>query len=217
MTTNALVFDLDGTLFDTAPGIKQSINSAFISANVSITVEEMDTLIGPPLRSLVMKLLNQEAKPELIEAVIAAFAEDYDSEGYKLSTPYDGVYSTLSELTESGIRCYIATNKRRIPTLRILEYTGLAVFFTGVVTLDLSSPPFPSKAEATSFLIDSYSLESRHVVFVGDSRDDARAAFLNDISFAAVSYGYGDALAQSEWPVGCRLDAFAELSPIVLG
>jgi phosphoglycolate phosphatase len=210
-----LFFDLDGTLFDTRPGIESSVRAAFKAVNLKPVVEDITPLIGPPLKPLMEALTGGSADSEAIAGLTREFAKHYDTEGHKRSLPFEGVLDGLKIFTKNGVKCYVVTNKRRIPTLRILDNTKTAGFFADVVTLDTPEKPFASKTEAAADLIRRYRVPAEEVVFVGDSSDDARAAYLNGIRFAGVSYGYGDLTTETEWPVSWHLDVFSELYEII--
>ena len=97
----------------------------------------------------------------------------------------------LAQLAAAGARLFIVTNKRLVPTRRILEALGLAHFFTGIHTRDESEPPAPSKSAVTHSVIARYAIDCDRACFVGDSQEDAAAARENGLAFIHAAWGYG--------------------------
>ena len=112
----AVVFDLDGTLINSAPGILNGFATAFTRLGVTPLSPWSTTLIGPPLLQTIAQQCGSQ-DPVLLESLRAAFIEYYDSDGFRLSTPYHGIHDQLKKLQSLGIRLFIATNKRIDPRL----------------------------------------------------------------------------------------------------
>jgi phosphoglycolate phosphatase len=86
----------------------------------------------------------------------------------------------------------IATNKRRIPTLKILEHLGWEKYFCIVGTLDTSAPPYSTKAVLISFLLDEVGVAAEDALYMGDKWEDYEAAAANGMAFCAAGWGYGE-------------------------
>lgn len=99
----------------------------------------------------------------------------------------------LALLAGAGARLFIVTNKRMLPTRRILEALGLAPLFAGIHTRDETDPPAPSKAAVTQRVLGRYGIDPAQALFVGDSDEDAAAARENGLRFIHAAYGYGAA------------------------
>jgi phosphoglycolate phosphatase len=192
MPATAILFDLDGTLVDSLPGIEYSIHAALREVLPDREPVEPRGWIGPPIRAMFRRAF-QDIDDATLNDLERAFRSSYDSEGWQKTVAYNGVAATLARLAEQGVRSFVVTNKPRIPTQRVLGQFNLLKFFTAVVTPDSKSPPFASKSEMVSYLLTHYSLKSRQTLLVGDSDDDDRAAQGCGLPFLAVAYGYGGA------------------------
>jgi phosphoglycolate phosphatase len=104
---------------------------------------------------------------------------------------YEGVSEMLNELSGMKLNLYIATNKRTLPTRKIVEYFGWDSIFNGVFSLDYYNPPILNKAEMLKRLIRDLESSSMGMIYVGDRREDAEAAKNANIPFILASWGYG--------------------------
>lgn len=187
---HAIIFDLDGTLIDSAPSILASFRLVLKEVGITPRAPLTPSLIGPPLRQTLTAISGIEPGPQL-EEMAAAFARIYDSDGYLATVVYPGVPELLQELAGAGVPLAIATNKRRVPTLKILEYFGWGGYFRRVGTLDTPAPPHADKSALIADLLADLGLEPRRTLYVGDKREDGEAADANGMNFIAAGWGYG--------------------------
>ncbi|MFA7403410.1 MAG: HAD family hydrolase [Pelobacteraceae bacterium] len=187
----AIIFDLDGTLIDSSPSILHCFDRAITAAGMQPVLPLDSSLIGPPLRQTLMKLAGSD-DPALLDRLVDGFKECYDTEGYKATRVYPGVEEMLSGLSSRSIPLAIATNKRCIPTLKILEHLGWERYFCQVGTLDTPTPPHPDKAALISFLLNEMGVTADESLYVGDKWEDGEAARSNGMPFAAAGWGYGE-------------------------
>lgn len=187
---HAVIFDLDGTLIDSAPGIFSSLQTALIKAEVPARVPLDESLIGPSLREMLMTITGITGD-ETLRFLISLFKDSYDNEGYKLSRPYDGVEEILKTLCLINIPISIATNKRRIPTLKILNHLGWDTLFSNVITLDSPPQPYASKEHMLASLLATFGVEGSSAVYIGDKSEDRYAAAATGMNFVAAGWGYG--------------------------
>ena len=201
MNQITLIFDLDGTLIDSAPAILQCFKAVLDEAGILPVVPFDSSLIGPPLRQTLMKLTGLPAGDDL-EQLAQGFQRIYDGEGYKSTQVYAGVEELLSTCATLGARMAIATNKRRVPTLKILEHFGWNGYFMQVGTLDGMGVAHADKAALIAWLLKEMQADSRASVYIGDKWEDGEAAAANNMTFVAVDWGYGQwdaALMPKEW------------------
>jgi phosphoglycolate phosphatase len=184
-----IIFDLDGTLIDSAPAILESLKRAFkITSNKPII--EMDTtLIGPPLVETIVKLLGTNELNK-INPILNEFKLFYDEHGFKQSTYFDGIPELLNHLVSNGHNLYIATNKRLIPTNKILNHFRWNKYFLQFYTLDAFNPNLKSKSELLTKILDINNFNNSDTVYIGDRNEDALAAEINNISFLFADWGY---------------------------
>ena len=190
LKARALIFDLDGTLIDSAQSIKSSISVSFERAGVIPTIPLDKIQIGPPLIEIMTSLVGKESR-RLLPDLLQNFIWHYDQIGYRSTRIYDGVSDMLKKFREDGWALYIATNKRIVPTRKIINILKWDRLFDGVYSLDSFSPNLVKKTDLIGHIIDECDLSCSTTVYVGDSREDEKAAFENRIKFILVEWGYG--------------------------
>ncbi len=186
-----ILFDLDGTLTDSAEGI---INCAeYALAAQGITEPDRSKLfrfIGPPLIESFTQLYGMTHE-QGIEAV-AKYRERYPIKGIFENRVYDGVPEMLSRLKDSGKRLAVATSKPEVYANRILGHFGLADFFETVTGAELDGRR-NSKAEVIEeCLFRLGSPDKNTVLMVGDRRHDIAGAKKCGLKSAGVRFGYAD-------------------------
>ncbi|MEI6826594.1 MAG: HAD family hydrolase [Desulfuromonadales bacterium] len=186
----AVIFDLDGTLIDSSPSILKCFGQVLNEARLQPLVPLTDSLVGPPLRQTLVKLVGS-ADNVLLDRLVDSFKACYDTVGYKATDVYAGVDAMLAHLSEVGIPLAIATNKRRIPTLKIIEYLGWVKYFQMVGTLDTPDRPHANKAALIRFILNEMWVSSDRALYVGDKGEDGEAAEANGMAFCAAGWGYG--------------------------
>ncbi|HBY09366.1 MAG TPA: hypothetical protein DEH22_16890 [Chloroflexi bacterium] len=186
-----LIFDLDGTLVDSRPGILKSLKTAVQRTLPEINLELFNFKIGPPVREMLRIGLKTVSEAEL-DSLEAAFRVAYDGGDWKLTVVYPDVVETLVELTLRGISCYVVTNKPAQASTRILTRLGLAPYFDEVLSPDSRQPKFSNKAEMLGKLLEDRAITVNQASYAGDSVDDFYAAEQCGIGFIGIEYGYGN-------------------------
>ena len=187
---NSVAFDLDGTLIDSSQSILSSIRWALNEHSLTLDIPLCPSMIGPPLSSLLASLFPSISSPAVAE-ISASFKSYYDTYGCLMASPYKGVYDMLDDLARHGVEIYIVTNKRQLPTLKILEWLGWLSLFSGVVTQDLLETPFSSKEYSLEYFLLKFALEGSKTPYVGDRMTDLLAAKANSMPFVYAEWGYG--------------------------
>lgn len=185
-----IIFDLDGTLIDSAPAILASFREVFAATGVPPVHPIDPSVIGPPLRET-LTLISGSEDPALLADLAARFAAIYDTTGLLATEAYPGVDAVLRHLAGAGLALSIATNKRIFPTRRILEHMGWDPLFTHIYALDLFEPRLPDKATMIRRLLHDQGIAPDEAVYVGDREEDGLAAELNALPFLAATWGYG--------------------------
>jgi len=181
-----IVFDLDGTLIDSAPSILASMQAAFDAAGLRPARPLAQDLIGPPLNATLASLLP-EGQDDCVDRLATLFKSHYDETGYRGTRVYEGIADMLEALQRRACRLLIATNKRILPTRRIIDHLGWNGLFDEVHALDAFTPPLRSKAEMLATLRTRLHAP---MVYVGDRPEDATAAQQAGIPFLLVAWGY---------------------------
>ena len=189
---NAIIFDLDGTLIDSAAAILEGLEYAIKKARLVPQLPLTSSLIGPPLKDTFRKLIGKEDGVDL-DDLISSFKCFYDQEGFKKSRPYPGVEKILRDLKDLELTLYLATNKRFVPTQRIVNYFGWDHFFDEIYTIDkFANFPFEDKASMLQALLKEKSIEPNNAIYIGDREEDLWASIKNNLTAILVTWGYGD-------------------------
>ncbi len=186
----ALVFDLDGTLTDSKPGILGCLRKVIDERGLDFT-GPLDQFIGPPVEEWVRQLLPQGTAEEH-----AALARDYracyDREGWSNNAVYPGVREMLAQLQGAGFRLYVCTSKHHHFAVRILDAFQLAPLFTGIFGDKLEYASH-AKADLLARILSGQAIDRSNAWMVGDRRFDFEAAHANHLRSIAAGWGYGSA------------------------
>ena len=208
-----IIFDLDGTLIDSFPGIDESLRHAASKIGKSLDVSDLKIHIGPPLPVMLSRMWPQHGD-EIRNKVLTEFRSDYNNRGCLFSVAYPGISEALHQFQASGITLFVLTNKPEKPARRILEHLGLEPHFREILSPDSVTPPLSMKSEGAVLLAKKYSLVASETLLVGDSPDDLKAAQAAGFEFMEAGYGYGDfdeIVTEKAW---LRLKSSTELAKL---
>lgn len=214
MSFSNVIFDLDGTLVHSLPGIEQSAMAAISRVLPQEPMPDLRSLIGPPIAKMFAQLWPG-LPAEQMSGLLAEFRTHYDTKGCLCSAPFPHTRETLAKLHAAGLSLFVLTNKPSHPAKKILNHLGLASLFVEIMGPDSIHPPFPTKPEGARFLMQKHSLAADATLMVGDGVDDAEAAEACGFHFAAVCYGYGRAAErESSIPVE-KIEKISQLENIL--
>ncbi len=192
-----LVFDLDGTLIDSAPQIHDAANKVFLQRGLQpFSQATVRGFIGNGVGVLVERLMAHQGlqKDDILQAaLIDDFINTYE-EAFDLTGLYPNVSTTLLALSETGHRLAICTNKPEGPTRAILRHFGLAELFPVIIGGDTLPQRKPDPAPLRAALAG---LGPGKALFVGDSEVDAATAEAAAVPLALFSRGYRKAAPES--------------------
>ncbi len=191
MKIENVMFDLDGTLIDSAGDIVECLEAAFRAAEVTERLPIVRARLGPPLAEIIAAVAPGLDR-ETTDRVIGNFRKLYDNSRFRRTHLKVGVSDTLDHLCKRGKGVFLVTNKPALPTKKIIEKLNVDVF-TDIMTPDARPGSSLGKADMIRILIGRWKLDRGSTLMVGDSASDVHAARDNGIRAAAVTDGYGDA------------------------
>lgn len=184
------IFDFDGTLVDSLPGIHWSIERALADCGLPPFTASLRPLIGPPIRDILSNVSGLGEGPSL-NRLEQAFRRFYDAEGWRQTACYRGVNELLGELAANHISLWMVTNKPEVATRKIANHLNLSGFFEEIVCRDSRLPEWGSKAEGLMDLMCRRGLAPHECVLVGDTAEDQSAASAAGMACVIVPHGYG--------------------------
>lgn len=188
-----VVFDLDGTLVDTAPDLIATLNTILASAGLpAIAFETARPMIGAGVRPLLERAMAESGRypgEAAIDALFARFIEHYQAHIADRSRPYPGLIGALDRLGEEGFTLAVCTNKYEALSLRLLDALGLTPRFAAICGQDT----FPMKKpdpQTLRLTIARAGGDASRAIMVGDSEADLRVARAAGIPVIGVDFGY---------------------------
>ena len=188
-----MLFDLDGTLTESGPGIMNCVKYALEKFGiVEESNEALKRFIGPPLVDSFMNFYGfSEADAR---KAMAFYRERFSPVGIFENSVYDGIKETLEKLKSDGTKLFVATSKPEIYVPKILSHFDLDGYFEFAGGSDLAETR-SEKAKVIDFVIKQNSLEKEaacgNVVMIGDRLHDVAGAKKNGIPCIGVLWGYG--------------------------
>jgi phosphoglycolate phosphatase len=210
-----VVFDLDGTLIDSAPDMHRAVNLMLADLGCgALSLPDVRTMVGDGASALIARALAARhcvsADPN---AALARFLEHYEADPTTDTRTFPGVPETLERLQAFGLTLAVCTNKPSRLTQMILERLGIDRFFVRVVAGD-SLPFRKPDPRALLDVLNGFSTPPAAAIMVGDSEVDAATAHAASVPFVLMTYGYHrgpiDAIASI-----ATLDHFRELATLL--
>jgi phosphoglycolate phosphatase len=190
MTADTIIFDLDGTLVDTAGDLCASLNHALgVLGRPGVDPAGVRAMVGHGARKLLERGLaaTGEMTPELVEAGVRPFLDHYAANIAVHSRPFDGVEQALAALEGEGLTLAICTNKPVALAQALVAELGWAGRFQALLGADSRPWKKPDPRHLTDTLAAA---RGRAAIFVGDSRTDADTARAAGVPLVLVSFGY---------------------------
>ena len=186
--TKAFIFDFDGTLVDSEQAIYQCFQSITKKLAPNRVEYAKNILIGPPLRDTASEILGHEHQDKLDEFV-QLFITIHDEQVIEHTQPYPDVIQVLKQLHTQNIPMAVATNKRLVPTQKLIDHFGWNDYFQSVECSDSQSQIRNKDAMIQDIINQNKSFQGSY--FIGDTVNDGLSANLNQLRFIKACYGYG--------------------------
>ncbi|MGH3678416.1 MAG: HAD hydrolase-like protein [Mycobacterium sp.] len=192
-----VIFDLDGTLTDSAQGVVSSFRHALSEIGAEVPDGDLASrVVGPPMHHT----LRAMGLGEQTDAAIAAYRADYTARGWAMNTVFDGIPQLLADLRAAGVRLAVATSKAEPTARRIVEHFGLDGHFEVVAGASVDGVR-ATKADVVAHALAQLEPspasgrcpQPDRVVMVGDRSHDVEGAAAHGIDTVVVGWGYGQA------------------------
>lgn len=215
MVIKNILIDLDGTLTDPKVGITTSARYGLAKVGHPIPdSENIDWIIGPPLKASLAKLLKVEANDILAEQALLGYSERFAVTGLFENHVFDDVVQTLEALKSKGYRLFLATAKPEVYARQILDHFDLLKYFDYPYGSELNGER-TNKGELITYILEKEKLNPKECLMVGDREHDIFGARKNGIETIAVEYGYGSKQELDEAVPKARIAKFSELLNLV--
>ncbi|SCA58284.1 Phosphoglycolate phosphatase [Candidatus Terasakiella magnetica] len=193
MAFKAIIFDLDGTLIDSAPDLRTACNKVLAQhGRRAITLVETMKFVGngaPKLVERAFAATGDEVSLDEIPALTKEFLGFYEGHEADETKAYDGAMECLKALKDKGYRLALCTNKPKGPTVNLLRDLAMADFFEVVLGGDELERKKPDP-QMIHHVLDQLSLSVDEAIMVGDSPNDIDGAKNAGMANIAVSFGY---------------------------
>lgn len=215
MNSPLVIFDLDGTLVDTAPDIIQALNFTIaIKGLAPVNYDDLKHIVGQGGRIAIKRafaLRNEPLTDDVLEPLYDTFIAHYLENIPGESKLYDGLIDSLEELEKAGFGLAVCTNKTEALTKPLLAHLGLDRFFKTVTCGDTFAWRKPDGRHLTS-TVELAQGDVTKAIMVGDSINDIAAAKDAGIPSIGVPFGYTD-IPMRELEPTVLIETFAELTP----
>lgn len=189
------LFDLDGTLIDSEPGITACVRYAFDKLDVPAPAD-LRTWIGPPLRHSFAPLLDHDAVR--IEAAVEHYHERFAMLGWREHAVYPGIAAMIEQLQAAGHALAVVTSKPERHARPIIEHLPFGKAFARLYGPDPSSP-HSEKASMIAAALADFGALPEQTMMIGDRHFDIEGAVANRVRGIGVLWGFGtrEELAQA--------------------
>ena len=215
MAPALIIFDLDGTLIDSAPDLAAAVNGMLAGFGCApLSLPEVRGMIGDGVAMLVGRALAARGCAQVDRAAAARiFMQQYESDLTARTSAYPGVAEALEALRAAAIALAVCTNKPALLTSRILRSLELEDYFVRVIGGD-SLPFRKPDPRVLLAILEALGAPREESLLVGDSEVDAATARAAQVPFVLMKHGYHRG-AVAEIPCIAALEGFAELPALV--
>lgn len=191
--THVVLFDLDGTLIDSAPGVAWSLNKALTAdGRAALSVDRVKDLVGKGAVYLVADaladtggMIDDAQRDRVKDAFLSIYAENPIQD----TIVFPGVFDVLQSLKDAGVPMALCTNKPKITTMPVLDAFGLTSFFPVILCGDEVEHRKPDGRHVLD-TIKALGADPAFAIMVGDSENDILAAQDAGVPTICVSFGY---------------------------
>jgi phosphoglycolate phosphatase len=205
-----IFFDLDGTLFKTAPQLASAVNSMLTDLKMNTLPEEkISNFIGKGADNLIRKSINLSSGKDANEFFVDAL------DSFNNSLPYDGVMETINFLKTKGFNLACITNKPSIFTDKILYESGLNQYLDLILSGDSLEKMKPDPLPII-YSCEFFNIKTNESIMVGDSMNDVEAGKSAGAYVVTVPYGYQSGEKIDSSKVDLAINNFIDIQSIVI-
>ena len=208
----AFIFDFDGTLVNSEQAIYQCFQSITKKLAPNRVEYAKKILIGPPLRDTASEILGNEHQDSLDEFV-QLFITMHDEQVILHTQPYPDVIQVLKKLHTQNIPMAVATNKRLVPTQKLMDHFGWNDYFSFIECSDSQSETRNKDAMIRDIVNHNESFSTSY--FIGDTLNDGLSANQNKLKFIKACYGYGRNQDWTKVTVYKEINQFIEILKLI--
>lgn len=209
-----ILFDFDGTVFDTVEGISKSAQYALEKQGIEASLSELRCFAGPPLVDKFMEVYGFEL--EQAQQATRDFKERYGVKGVRECRVFPGIKELLESLIRHGRRLGIATSKPQYLAEQLLEQEDMRDFFQ-VVCGSQAAGNNSAKSQVLQLAMDKMGAKPEDTVLVGDTRYDVEGAKICGVPCIGVSYGYAAQGELEEAGAAAIAEDMEQLLELLLG
>lgn len=207
----SLIFDLDGTLIDSLPGIAASLNRTLVAHGLPAhTDAAIRSFVGDGLTTLVLRAAPAAANPTLLTSIVALFKKDYELSWTQGTKTYPGILGMLDELQRGGCQLAVLSNKPHDFAVEMVRRMFPSIHFAMVLGQQESRPPKPQPHGALQIAAD-LGVAPAACVIIGDSVIDLETAANAGMRAIACGWGYHDRQRLLDTGIARLIDDPAEL------
>lgn len=185
-----IIFDLDGTITDSADGVQRCFNYGLSKLGKAVPDHTKLRVVGPPLKESYMQKFGMTEKEA--DTALACYRELYREHGMlEWDKLFDGIDSLIKDLYDAGYIILLGSSKPTEFCVKILDYFGLSKYFTRMDAASFDSSRATKEAVLENAIKMAEITDKSEAVLVGDTKFDLMGAEYVGIDAVAVEYGYG--------------------------
>lgn len=207
-----VLFDFDGTVYDTVEGITKSVQYALAKHGISAELSELRCFAGPPLADKFMELYS--VTDEQARQLVEDYRERYRPIGLMECQLFEGMKELLVKLKEKGIKTAITTMKPQEMAEMLLEREGMIPLFDVIYGSTLTQNV--SKQKLVEMAMDTLNADKADTILVGDTKYDIHGAHQAGIAAVGVRYGYAAENELEDAGADFIVDTMQELEAFLL-
>lgn len=207
-----VLFDFDGTVYDTVEGITKSVQYALAKHGIASELNELRCFAGPPLVDKFMEVYS--VSEDMAHQLVADYRERYRPIGLLECRLFDGMKELITKLRERGIKTAITTMKPQEMAKMLLEREGMIPLFDVIYGSSLSQNV--SKQKLVEMAMDTLGADKEETILVGDTKYDVHGAHQAGIAAVGVRYGYAAENELEDAGADFIVDTMQELEDFLL-